>query len=131
MAKNLDADVSRNHISHYTKINGDIETNGDIRLDGHLTGSIRSKGKVVLGNTGRVEGDVYCQNANISGEIKGRVIVSELLSLQASSKVEGEINTGKLAIEPGALFTGTCSMGAVLKDMNIEQKSIQPAEKTA
>ncbi len=132
MAKNIENDASRNHISHDTKIVGDIETNGDIRLDGQLAGSIRSKGKVVLGNTGKVEGEIFCQNANISGEVKGRLIVSELLSLQASSKVEGEINTGKLAIEPGALFTGNCSMGAVLKDMNVEQKAtIELEEKTA
>lgn len=130
MAKNPEVDNSRNHISHDTKIHGDIETNGDLRLDGTLVGTIRSKGKVVLGNTGKVEGEIYCQHANISGEVKGVLSVAELLSLQSSANVEGDIHTGKLAIEPGALFTGSCSMGAVLKDMNSGQ-SIEQREKTA
>ena len=130
MAKNQEVDNSRNHISHDTRIQGDIETSGDLRLDGTLVGTIRSKGKVVIGTTGKVEGEIYCQHSNISGEVKGKMIVAELLSLQSSAKVECDIHTGKLAIEPGALFTGSCSMGAVLKEMN-SGPAVERQEKTA
>ena len=102
---------SVNLIGNGTDINGDINSNGDIRIDGSLTGTIKSSGKVVVGSTGRVEGEIICQNADISGEVKAHLKVYELLSLKASAIVSGDILTNKLAIEPGAVFTGACSMG--------------------
>ena len=119
-----------NHIGVGTTITGEITSSGDIRIDGALKGSINTKGKVVVGTTGMVEGDVVCQNADISGELKASISVSELLSLKSTAKLHGDILTNKLAIEPGASFTGSCSMGAVIKDINqVEQKEKQ--EKTA
>ena len=113
-----------------TTISGDITSSGDIRVDGTLKGSINTKGKVVVGSTGIVEGDVVCQNADISGELKAKISVSELLSLKATAKLDGDIVTNKLAIEPGASFTGSCSMGAVIKDINHAGKQ-EKQEKTA
>lgn len=100
-----------NMIGPGTKIVGNIETNGDIRIDGNIEGNINSKGKVVVGNNGFVKGEVICSNAEIAGTVHGKMAITELLSLKASSKVSGDIKSGKLSIEPGALFTGTCSMG--------------------
>ena len=100
-----------NIISTGTKITGDIETDGDFRIDGNIEGNVNSKGKVVVGNNGFVKGEIFCINAEISGTISGKITVSELLSLKSSSKVSGDIKTGKLSIEPGAIFTGTCTMG--------------------
>lgn len=99
-----------NLIGPGTKIIGNIETNGDIRIDGNIDGNIVSKGRVVIGNNGFVKGEIHCVNAELSGVLNGKVVVTELLSLKASSKVSGEINIGKLSIEPGAIFTGTCNM---------------------
>jgi len=93
-------------------------------------GTINSKGKVVLGESGRIEGEVICQNANISGEIKGKIIVKELLALQATARIHGDIETSKLSIEPGANFTGSCNMGAVIKDINRLENG-KSKEKTA
>jgi cytoskeletal protein CcmA (bactofilin family) len=94
-----------------TKITGNIETNGDIRIDGNIDGNIVSKGKVVVGNNGFVKGEIQCVNAELSGTLHGKIIVTELLTLKATSKITGEMVIGKLSIEPGALFTGNCSMG--------------------
>ena len=119
-----------NHIGAGTTITGEIISSGDIRVDGSLKGSINTKGKVVVGSTGIVEGEVVCQHADISGELKASISVSELLSLKSTAKLNGDILTNKLAIEPGATFTGSCSMGAVIKDINqIDKKPKQ--EKTA
>lgn len=100
-----------NFLGKGTSISGDIVSNGDFRIDGDLKGSINSKGKVVVGNSGNVKGDIVCQNADISGTVSAKVVVSELLSLKSTAKIFGDIVTTKLAIEPGALFTGTCTMG--------------------
>jgi len=101
---------SINFLSIGTIIKGDIKTNGDFRIDGILFGSIISKGKVVVGSSGKIEGEITCQNADISGEIAATVIVHELLTLKASAKITGDIFTSKLAIEPGAIFTGSCNI---------------------
>jgi len=119
-----------NIIGPGTTIQGDINSKGDIRIDGTLKGSINTEGKVVLGEEGVVEGDVVCQNADISGVINAKITVSNLLSLKETAKLNGDIVTNKLSIEPGAAFTGSCSMGAVIRDIkNAEQKTQK--EKTA
>ena len=123
---------SVNLIGAGTMIEGDITTNGDISIDGALTGSINVKGKLVVGVSGTVEGEIICQNADVSGTIKGKIGVAELLSLKASSKLTGDIITNKIAVEPGATFSGSCSMGGVIKDIKGERtEKTQLAEKTA
>ena len=99
-----------NLISNGTEIIGDIKSTGDIRIDGSLTGNLNTKEKVVIGQTGKVNGEIICKNSEISGIIEGRVIVNQLLNLKASSKILGDIVTSKLSIEPGAIFSGTCKM---------------------
>ena len=106
-----------NIISNGTTITGDIKSKGDIRVDGSLNGSIETEGKVVVGQGGVVEGDVICKDADVAGVIKAKITVSQLLSLKSSAKLNGDIVTNKLSIEPGATFTGSCSMGAVIKDI--------------
>jgi cytoskeletal protein CcmA (bactofilin family) len=111
MAKYNETDNSTiNLISNGTDITGDIKSTGDIRIDGSLTGNLNTKGKVVIGQTGKVNGEINCKNCEISGIVEGRVIVNQLLNLKASSKILGDIVTSKLSIEPGAIFSGTCKM---------------------
>jgi cytoskeletal protein CcmA (bactofilin family) len=99
-----------NLISNGTDITGDIKSNGDIRIDGSLKGSLNTKGKVVIGPTGKVNGEIICKNSEVSGLIEGKIIVSQLLNLKSSSIIIGDIATSKLSIEPGAKFTGSCKM---------------------
>jgi|SRR5450759_724945 cytoskeletal protein CcmA (bactofilin family) len=99
-----------NLISNGTDITGDIKSNGDIRIDGSLTGNLNTKGKVVIGTTGKVKGEVICKNSEVAGFLEGKIVVGQLLNLKASSKINGEIVTSKLSIEPGAVFTGNCKM---------------------
>jgi|TARA_B110000914_G_scaffold226449_1_gene251529 cytoskeletal protein CcmA (bactofilin family) len=119
-----------NMIGSGTVITGDIKSKGDIRIDGSLNGSIETQGKVVVGLGGVVEGDVICKDADIAGVLKAKITVSQLLSLKTSAKLNGDIVTNKLSIEPGASFTGSCSMGAVIKDIKDGGKT-EKREKTA
>ena len=115
-----------------TTISGDITSSGDIRVDGTLKGSINTKGKVVVGSTGIVVGDVVCQSADISGELRAKISVTELLALKSTAKLDGDILTNKLSIEPGATFSGSCSMGAVIKDIkDAGKQEVQKQEKSA
>lgn len=120
------ASGSVNMISQGTVIDGEIKSTGDLRIDGLVKGSVLSKAKVVVGTTGLIEGDVFAQNADISGTVKGKTTVNETTFLKSSAKVIGDIVTGKLVVEVGATFTGNCNMGANIKEINFGDK---PAEK--
>lgn len=120
----MDSNQASNRILNGTSIEGEVSTKGDLRVDGTIKGDINVTGKLVVGDKGYVEGEIKCAYANISGRLKGKLEVSELLTLQASARVEGDVITAKLAVETGAEFTGSCSMGAVLREMsNGEQQS--------
>jgi len=111
MAKNNDYDTnSINTIGAGTVVKGDITSDGDFRIVGSLVGTIQSKGKVVIGKNGSVEGDIICKNADVSGNVKGSMKVEELLSLTTTSRMEGDVVTSRIAIEAGAAFTGQCHM---------------------
>jgi cytoskeletal protein CcmA (bactofilin family) len=122
MATKTDIQGAINIIAAGTTIEGDIVSDGDVRIDGVLKGTINTKGKLVVGPTGMVEGDVTCKSADISGKVNASFNVSEILSLKASSHLNGDIVVNKLAIEPGASFTGRCSMGSVIKEIQNDKK---------
>lgn len=118
-AKNQGIDsTSINLIGNGTQMVGEIKANGDLRIDGSHKGNLTVKGKLVVGPSGFIEGEIDCQNADVSGEIKGKLNVAELLSLKATARVNGDIVTGKISIEPDAQFTGNCSMGGVVKNIH-------------
>ena len=102
--------ILHNTITNGTEITGDINSQGDLRLDGLLKGNLNIKGRVVIGKTGKVTGTITCKNAEINGSVEGKIFVSELLSLTETANVKGDIVINKLNIQPGCRFTGTCSM---------------------
>lgn len=112
-----------NIIGSGTSINGDVVSNGDLRIDGSLTGNLNTKAKLVLGAPGKILGEVYCKNSEISGQIDGKITVEELLILKSTAKITGDIITSKLSIEPGAIFTGTCNMGGNIQAEAISEKN--------
>ncbi len=131
MARNNEADSSAtNMIRTGTEITGDINCKEDIRIDGKLFGNLKSAGKVVVGENGLIEGTIECAYATIFGDIKGTTNVNELLSLKSTANLVGDIVTNKLQIEPGANFSGSCKMGAVIKGLENGQRN-KAKEKTA
>ncbi len=108
-----------NMIGVGTTIEGSISSSENIRFDGNLIGNLNTKGKVFIGQSGKITGEIRCKNCEVEGIVDGKIVIEELLSLRAMSKIFGEIKTGKLAIEPGATFTGKCDMGGK-KELNTE-----------
>ncbi len=99
-----------NHISLSTKIKGDITSDEDFRIDGKFEGNLTTKGKIVLGEKGSLNGTIKCGNAEVLGKISGTFIVDGLLSLKSSALIDGDVTIGKLSIEAGATFNATCQM---------------------
>lgn len=108
---------SSNVIGKGTVLEGNIETSGNIRIEGRINGNIKSKSKIALGHSSHVEGNITAQNADIEGGVKGKIDISEVLILKATAVVHGDISTSKLVVEPGAVFNGSCKMGAAIKDI--------------
>ncbi len=111
--------TSSNVIGKGTVLEGNIETYGNIRIEGKIIGNIKSKSKIALGNSSHIEGNIIAQNADIEGQVRGRLEISELLVLKSTAVINGDILTGKLVVEPGAVFNGTCKMGAAVKDIKL------------
>ena len=110
----------QNTIAQGTIIEGDLKSEGDFRIEGVINGTLITKGKVVIGTT-----------ADIEGKIKGKLVVLETLSLRASANVYGDVQTGKLAVEPGATFNANCQMKDSVKELKTESKpSLQASVKT-
>jgi len=99
-----------NRIVEGTIIKGDIISQTDFRLDGELTGNFKSNGKIVIGPSGSVIGDIICKNADIEGKFKGKIQVAEILNVKNKSSIHGEVICGKLSVEPGADFSASCIM---------------------
>jgi cytoskeletal protein CcmA (bactofilin family) len=115
---------SSNNIGKGTYLEGNIETYGNIRIEGKVLGNVKSKSKVALGNSSHVQGNIISQNADIEGEVKGRLEIAELLVLKATAVINGDIITGKLVVEPGAVFNGGCKMGATIKEIKISDNGL-------
>ncbi len=117
-----------NRINHGTIVEGTIESDGDIRVEGVIRGTMRTSAKVAVGPTGLIEGDVHCKSADIEGRITGDIEVSEVLTLKSTAIVEGNIYTAKIVIENGAHFDGICNMGTKEKDIKVPHAQRQLEE---
>ena len=106
----FDSPERLNRIVDGTKIIGDIFSESNLRIDGEVHGNISTKGKVVIGESGMVNGNLTCQEAEVEGKIDGNLSVEGLLILRETAKIAGDIQTARLHMEEGALFFGSCAM---------------------
>jgi len=127
----MDSSRQPNRIENNTSIVGDITSEADFRIDGTLEGSITTSGKIVIGENGKIMGQMTCVNADIEGFFNGTLNVSDLLFLKKSAKVEGEIEIGKLSVEEGASLNASCQMrGNNVKTLSASDSNVN-SEKTA
>lgn len=112
-----------NRIVEGTVINGDFVTDSNLRIDGTINGNVISRSKVVIGESGQVKGDISCVEADIEGNVEGRLEIEDLLVLREKSKIVGDIVTHKLHIEEGAIFVGSCKMAGYAINSQVTNKS--------
>ena len=114
-----------NIINAGTSIVGNLNSEGDLRIDGIVKGSITVKTKLVLGPSSKVEGDVKAANCDVQGTVNGNISIEDLLTVKATAKITGDIKSQKLVIESGAEFNGNSQMG-ISKSSNGAQKLANP-----
>ena len=105
-----------------TTLKCDISSNSDLRIDGTVIGNIKSSAKIIIGNSGVVEGDIAGNQADIVGKVSGNIRAKELLQLRGECVVTGNLYAGKLQVEPTATFNGQCHMGANVVEMNSNEQ---------
>lgn len=108
-----------NRIVEGTVIRGTIVSTADFRFDGELIGDFQSTGKLVIGPSGSIVGDIVCKNADIEGVFNGSIQVTELLNIKSKASIQGQVTVGKLSVEPGADFSATCTMKTNIKNLTI------------
>ena len=99
---------SISRISAGTVIKGEILSPTDIRIDGTFEGRVQSKGRVVVGESATIKGDIVCENIDLWGKVEGNLFVKDTLSLKEGCVVDGNLHIRRLAVELGATFNGNC-----------------------
>jgi cytoskeletal protein CcmA (bactofilin family) len=110
MADKRAAEAALTLISATTVVEGKIQTEGSVRIDGTLVGDLVAKASAAVGLTGSVEGSIQARNVSLSGKLKGSVTAAEKLVLEKKSVVSGDIRAARLVVDEGAVFDGTCVM---------------------
>ena len=98
-------------ISADSIIKGDMDSVGDIRIDGKVIGNINCKAKIIIGQQGTIEGNLNGNQADILGTINGDIKMTGQLNLMGNSIINGNIHVGKLQMESSVIFNGKCVMG--------------------
>ncbi len=117
---------SRNQVGKDTKITGEVECVGNIRMDGTLDGTLICKSKAVIGNTGLLTGQLKCEHADIGGRVQGDIVINDTLFIRSTAVIEGSIVTKKLIIESGAVVNAKISMESEKRNQfgNIDKKTV-------
>jgi len=121
--------TQQNIIAQDTKIVGDIVSKGPFRIDGQVEGNVRTQGKVVVGKSGFVNGTIDGTNADFEGSFSGKLKLSGTLSLKSTAYIQGEVEVGKLAVEPGATFNAVCNMKGGVKELNKGEQQKKPIQR--
>ncbi len=112
------------------KIQGDLNSEGNIRIEGSVTGKVQTTQSVHIGEAAVITADMQAGNAIVAGQVQGNIKVSGNLILQSTAKVNGDIACGVLRVEDGALFSGKCNMkGAALEKTKVTSHNEPETEK--
>lgn len=98
-------------ISKDTVIEGNFAAEQDVRLDGVIKGDVRCSKKLVVGETGKIEGKVFAESAVVMGAIQGEVTIQDLLLLKGTALVDGTLQAKSIQVEEGGRYLGECKVG--------------------
>lgn len=121
----------RNVIGKGTKIIGDVLSEGDFRIDGTLEGTLKTNGRVIIGQDGFIKGKVECDNADVEGKFSGEFVVNNILTAKSSAYITGDVTVGQISTEPGASFNATCNMKGAVKELSKKDNEQKAKQETA
>src|SRR5690606_3536829 len=106
------------------KLEGDVESLSDVRVDGYILGNVSSQRKVMIGEKGKITGNIKAQEVCVMGEMTGDIVVEGLAKIGANGKFKGNIVSASIQIESGAEVEGTLS-----KNPNLQNEGTKYLEK--
>ncbi|MBP5994730.1 MAG: polymer-forming cytoskeletal protein [Crocinitomicaceae bacterium] len=109
-----------NKILSGTEITGDIISDSNLLIEGEIIGNVSCSGKVMIGTSGKIKGNLVCVNAEIDGAMDGELTIENLLVLHSTARIKGDIQTMKLTIEEGAYFEGACVMKSPVSNTSMK-----------
>ncbi len=95
---------------------GDFVSQGDVIIDGEVSGSVQTASSLRVGETAKIRADVTAHSAVIAGEVEGNLHVAERLELLETSRIRGDVEAQVLSVAPGATINGRVSMGVVASE---------------
>lgn len=122
---------SLNSLVKGTVIEGTVRSESDIRIDGTIKGKLFCDAKIIIGPTGKVEGEINCSNAVIEGGFDGTIQVKDTLIVKEKAIITGDVTTAKLIVASGAIFNVTCNMGGSSKTSHGTKQQNAPATTSA
>lgn len=102
------------------KLKGNLKSDGNITINGHVSGDVKTKGSVLVGEGAEVRANINAKNAVVSGVVQGSLLIEDHLSITETGKIYGDIKANILSIAPGAIFTGKSLMPEE------EKKEVEP-----
>lgn len=118
-------------ISKGTIITGTLTSLSDIRIDGNFEGTIHTKGKLVIGESSKIKGKVFCRNCDMWGSVDGNIFIEDVINMKAHSILTGSLKAPKIGIEIGTIFNGQCNIitpEEYKKHLQDELKNFKPFE---
>ena len=120
---------SLNSLVAGTSVEGTIRTENDLRVDGSIKGTLICEARLIIGPNGYVEGEVQCQSAVIEGKFEGKLEVKEQLNVREKAVINGNVYTGTLVVQPGAVFNVSCTMGATRPSQGTAKNGVKKPSK--
>jgi len=104
-AEKIDTIIGKN-----SSFEGNIMSQGTVRIDGKFNGKIDVKGNIIIGDSAKLEAEIMAENVIVSGEIKGNINAKNQIEITSTGKIYGDIEVKKLIVDDGAVFDGKCTM---------------------
>ncbi|MCB0669913.1 MAG: polymer-forming cytoskeletal protein [Saprospiraceae bacterium] len=103
--------LSHNSLVQGSKLEGNVTSENDFRIDGVFVGNLKCQARVIIGPSGEFQGEIDCQNAIVEGKFKGKLHTHEILEVREGAIIEGDVHTNKLVVQSGSIFDVKCNMG--------------------
>lgn len=107
------------------KIQGDLNSEGNVRIEGHVSGKVKTSQSVYVGSGAKITADVIAGNAVIGGEVQGNLKVTGNLIMQSTARISGDVTCAILRVEDGALFSGKCIMTGAPEKMKQRNEPVE------
>ncbi|MCB1229592.1 MAG: polymer-forming cytoskeletal protein [Verrucomicrobiae bacterium] len=106
---------SKNVLSSDVEIKGTLKFANDLIIDGRIEGEIMSEGDLTVGENANLHADIKTRSVTVFGKVHGNITVTDRCELKQNAELHGDVTAGKLAIEEGATFMGSSTVGAAAK----------------